>query len=133
MSSSPTPFAAFYEAYLEQHRHPLNRLLHLLAKVLALLALAAAVLRGSWLALAAAPLLAVLPCWLGHLIFERNRPTSWTRPGASLLGSLRIRLFPRPAAEGSKPYYSLASDLCMCAAMLGLRGSRGSAATSERT
>ena len=133
MSSSRTAFEAFYEAYLEHHRHPVNRLLHLLAKVLAIVALVASVVRGSWLALAAAPLLAVLPCWLGHLVFERNRPTFWTHPGTSLLGTLRIRLFGGAGGDGGRPYYSLASDLLMCAAMLGLRGSGTSSATSERT
>jgi hypothetical protein len=117
MPQAPSAFGEFYVAYLEQHRHPLNRLLHLLAKVLALAALILALLRRSPLLLLAAPLLFVLPCWVGHFLWERNRPTSWTQPEASLLGSLRYWRRAAPAPAG-RPFYSVLADLRMCGAML---------------
>jgi hypothetical protein len=107
--TGPT-FAEFYAAYLTHHRHPLNRALHLLAKLLAAACLLGAARERSALLLLAAPALAVAPCWLGHLWFEGNRPVSWERPSASLLGTLAasprrlaaqaLRLAPRrrPAA-----------------------------------
>ena len=100
----------------------MNRALHLFAKTAALGALAAALaLRsptGRIAALIAAPLLLVAPCWLGHLLFERNRPTSRTRPSSSLLGSLTLSL--SSGARGSgRPWFSLLADLRMCLGMLG--------------
>jgi hypothetical protein len=112
--TGPT-FAEFYAAYLTHHRHPLNRALHLLAKLLAAASLLGAARQRSVLLLLAAPALAVAPCWLGHLWFEGNRPVSWERPSASLLGTLagwarRLaaparRLAPRrrPASPGLPP------------------------------
>ena len=123
MSQIDPTFSEFYADYLAHHRHPWNRALHLAAKLLALAALTAAVYERSVLLLLAAPVLAVAPCWIGHLLFEGDRPVSWTRPAASLLGSLgRICGIggrpPRP--PGVRPYYSFAADLRMCGAMLGM-------------
>jgi hypothetical protein len=123
MSQSDPTFSEFYADYLAHHRQPWNRALHLAAKLLALAALAAAVYERSVLLLLAAPVLAVAPCWIGHLLFEGDRPVSWTQPAASLLGSLgRIGGIggrpPRP--PGVRPYYSFAADLRMCGAMLGM-------------
>src|ERR1700686_814220 len=128
MSQSDPTFSEFYADYLAHHRHPLNRALHLAAKLLAIAALAAAVHERSALLLLAVPVLAVAPCWIGHLLFEGDRPVSWTQPAASLLGSLgRIGGIggisarpPRP--PGVRPYYSFAADLRMCGAMLGMLG-----------
>lgn len=126
MNQSDPTFSEFYSDYLAHHSHPWNRALHLAAKLLALGALAAAVYERSFLLLLTAPVLAVAPCWIGHLLFEGDRPVSWTQPAASLLGSLgRICGIgasggrpPRP--PGVRPYYSFAADLRMCGAMLGM-------------
>src|ERR1700686_603511 len=88
MSQSDPTFSEFYADYLAHHRHPLNRALHLAAKLLAIAALAAAVHERSALLLLAVPVLAVAPCWVGHLLFEGNRPVSWSQPSASLLGTI---------------------------------------------
>ncbi len=134
MSRVEPTFDEFYAAYLEHHRQPLNRALHLLAKLLAIASLLGAVHERSVLLLLAAPVLAVAPCWLGHLLFERNRPVSWEQPSASLLGTLAARAWrlvsrrrtgtpaappPFPAAPAAgRAYYSLLADLRMCGEML---------------
>lgn len=117
MTASPQTFDGFYVAYLAQHRHPANRALHLFAKVAMAALLVLAIFDRSWLALLAAPFAGVLPCWLGHRLVEHNRPTSWTQPTASLLGTLLV--FHRDTGAG-RPYWSLLADLRMCASMLGL-------------
>jgi hypothetical protein len=88
MSQSDPTFSEFYAGYLAHHRQPVNRALHLAAKLLAIAGLAAAAYERSALLLLAVPVLAVAPCWLGHLLFEGDRPVSWTQPSASLLGTL---------------------------------------------
>lgn len=111
------PFAEFYAAYLLQHRHPLNRALHLLAKLAMAAALVTAWLRGSLVLVAAVPFLGVLPCWLGHLI-EGTRPTVRSRPSASLLGFLAAVVRGRRDRAQGRPYYSLLADFKMCGEMV---------------
>jgi 2-hydroxy-palmitic acid dioxygenase Mpo1-like len=93
-----------------------------------LAALATAAWQGSAWPLLAVPLLAVGPCWLGHVLFEGNLPTAWTRPQATLVGSAaRWCGVPGAAARasggrrwdrpGDRPWDSLAADLRMCAGM----------------
>src|SRR5260370_4280638 len=126
MSQSDPTFSEFYAGYLAHHRDPWNRALHLAAKLLALAGLAAAVYERSVLLLLAVPVLAVAPCWIGHLLFEGDRPVSWTQPAASLLGTLGricgLGHFSH-TPPGVRPYYSFAADLRMAAAMLAMPAS----------
>jgi hypothetical protein len=118
VKASPS-FEAFYAEYLRAHRHPANRALHLAAKVAMLVAVGAAAATRSVVPLLLVPIVGVAPCWLGHYLFEGNRPTSRTRPEASLLGTLLMR---GARSRGGRPYYSFLADLRMCGAML--RGGR---------
>jgi len=120
MGQAGPTFSEFYAGYLAHHRHPANRALHLLAKLLAIAGIAAAAYEHSLLMLLAVPVLAVAPCWLGHLWFEGNRPVSWHQPAASLLGTLGrlLRAGPPREAAGGRAYYSLLADLRMCGEML---------------
>ena len=127
-------FPAFYAWYLTEHRHAANRALHVAAKVAAVGALGVAVWERSLLALVAAPLLAVVPCWLGHLLFERNRPVAWSRPSASLLGTIVALLMRRSAgpvapSRRGRAYYSLLADLAMRREILFGRARRHRAAS----
>ncbi|MBZ9612854.1 DUF962 domain-containing protein [Rheinheimera maricola] len=79
-----TSFAQFYPYYLTEHRHPLCRALHYIGSVLVLAVLSFTLFTQQW------PLLWLLPCigygfaWLGHLVFEHNRPATFTYPLYSL-------------------------------------------------
>ncbi len=79
-------FAEFYPYYLGEHRDPTCRRLHFLGSSLALLCL-------GWAVIAAAPgfvllgLLCGYGCaWIGHFVFEKNRPASFKRPLYSFMG-----------------------------------------------
>jgi hypothetical protein len=83
-------FAEFYPFYLGEHRHPTCRRLHFVGSTLALacLAMALATGRGGWF-------LGALACgygfaWIGHFVFEKNRPASFRRPLWSFLGDWRM-------------------------------------------
>jgi hypothetical protein len=131
MPPAPEPFASYYRTYRAKHLDARNRLLHLLAKVLALGAILAAVVTQRYVLLLAAPILAVAPCWIGHLLFERNRPASWDEPNASLLGALSRPWRRRaPGGAAGRWYYSLLADCVMCAELLGFETA---AVTRERT
>lgn len=129
-------FAEFYAAYLQAHRSPWNRALHLFAKIAMMALVAAAIVRREPWWILAVPVAGVVPCWLGHLWLEGNRPTSWTNPAASLLGAIRgvggIGAGGRRTPGGGervreRRYWSFLADLRMCAGMLGF----GSVAPEE--
>ena len=79
-------FREFYPAYLAEHQNPTCRRLHFVGTVLVLAAIAAAVLTRQWIWLLAAPVLGYGFAWLGHFVFERNRPATFRHPLYSLAG-----------------------------------------------
>lgn len=80
----------FWPDYLEQHRDPLNRALHVTATATATALLAVGLLRRDRRALLAAPLVGYGVAWLGHLLVERNRPKTFEAPLASLVADYRL-------------------------------------------
>ena len=92
--AGPTPvdprsfrsFAEFYPFYLTEHSDRTCRRLHFAGSTLALACLALMVATGH-----AGWLLAGLLCgygfaWVGHFVFEKNRPASFKRPLYSFMG-----------------------------------------------
>jgi hypothetical protein len=79
-------FKEFYPFYLSQHTDPTCRRLHVLGSVLVLLALAAVVLSGQWAWLALVPLIGYGFAWVGHYVFEKNRPATFSHPVYSFMG-----------------------------------------------
>lgn len=80
----------FWPEYLEQHRHPANRALHVAGTATAIALLAAGALRRDRRALLAAPLVGYGAAWLGHFLVEGNRPKTLEAPVASLLADVRL-------------------------------------------
>lgn len=83
-------FAEFYPYYLAEHRHPVSRRLHFIGSCGVLLLVAVAVATGNawWL-------LAALVCgygfaWLGHFVFEKNKPATFRHPVYSFIGDWRM-------------------------------------------
>ena len=79
-------FAEFYPFYLSEHSNRTCRRLHFVGSTLALLcvALLVATARPHYLLLA-------LLCgygfaWVGHFVFEKNKPASFKRPLYSFMG-----------------------------------------------
>jgi len=88
-----------WKSYLSGHRHPMNRLLHVLGWTVLLGCLLAAAWFGSWVLVASGIAGSYALAWLGHFAFERNTPESFRRPLFSALASLRLfvsMLFCRP-------------------------------------
>ncbi len=74
-----TSFAEFYPYYLSEHKNRTSRRLHFCG-TLAVLSIAACVLFG-----------VINVCgygfaWLGHFVFEKNRPATFQHPFYSLAG-----------------------------------------------
>ncbi len=81
-----TRFADFYPYYLQEHSHPVCRRLHYVGSLLVLGLLAYALASGHWLWLLAVPLVGYGFAWIGHFVFEKNRPATFSYPLYSLMG-----------------------------------------------
>jgi hypothetical protein len=81
-------FREFYPAYLAEHANPTCRRLHFVGTGLVLLVIALAVITREWLWLLAVPVLGYGFAWVGHFVFERNRPATFRHPLYSLAGDL---------------------------------------------
>jgi hypothetical protein len=79
-------FAEFYPFYLTEHSHPVCRRLHFAGMTLALVCLAVLLLTGKLQFLLYALLCGYGFAWLGHFLFEKNRPASFKRPLYSFMG-----------------------------------------------
>lgn len=90
MSSQPhtrfNSFAEFYPYYLQEHANPTCRRLHYAGSTLVLVVLAYVLISQQWLWLLALPLIGYGFAWVGHFIFERNRPATFQYPLYSLMG-----------------------------------------------
>ncbi len=81
-----TSFAQFYPYYLQEHSNPVCRRLHYVGSLLVLSILGYALITQQWLWLLAMPLAGYGFAWVGHFIFEKNRPATFDYPLYSLAG-----------------------------------------------
>jgi len=82
-------FAAFYPFYLTEHVNPVSRRLHVVGTTLVVVCLAMGALRD-WRFFLAAPLVGYGFAWVGHFVFEKNRPATFKHPLYSLMGDFRL-------------------------------------------
>ena len=79
-------FAEFYPYYLQEHGHPTCRRLHFVGTslVITLMVFAVATFSFAWLLLL--PVVGYGFAWVGHFVFEKNRPATFKYPWYSLTG-----------------------------------------------
>jgi len=79
-------FSRFYPFYLREHSNRQCRRLHFIGSSLVIVALLLALLsgNGNWLWLM--PVAGYGCAWIGHYVFEKNRPATFKHPLYSLLG-----------------------------------------------
>ncbi len=83
-------FADFYPFYLSEHRNRTCRRLHVIGTgIVALAFLVAITTRNVWWLLAM-PLAGYGFAWIGHFVFEKNRPATFQHPWYSLLGDFAL-------------------------------------------
>ncbi|WP_428267030.1 Mpo1-like protein [Haliangium sp.] len=81
-------FEEFWPYYVSQHMDPTCRALHFVGTSLALGCAALTPFYPP--ALLAAPVAGYSLAWLGHFVFEKNRPATFTYPLWSLRGDFRM-------------------------------------------
>jgi hypothetical protein len=89
MTARLQSFEEFWPFYVSQHLDPVNRRLHFVGTTLVLASLAAGVfVAPAFVALA--PFTGYGFAWIGHFVFEKNRPATFTYPLWSLRGDFRM-------------------------------------------
>ena len=83
-------FEDFWPHYVHAHRNPVNRALHYAGTtaVIGTVALATLTINPGWLLLA--PVAGYGPAWLGHFVFEKNKPATFEHPLWSLRGDFKM-------------------------------------------
>jgi hypothetical protein len=81
-------FWDFYPAYLLQHSRPWTRRLHFAGTAAAILLVVVGSVTWQWWPVAAAPVAGYLIAWVGHAVFEQNRPATFRHPWYSFLADL---------------------------------------------
>jgi len=76
----------FYPYYPLEHQGPTCRLLHFTGTALVIVTLLAALATRHWRWLLAAPVSGYGFAWVGHFVFEHNRPATFRHPLYSLAG-----------------------------------------------
>jgi len=79
-------FTAFYPYYLAEHSNLTCRRLHYIGSMMVLLLLFYSVATAQWLLLCALPIVGYGFAWLGHFVFEKNKPATFKYPLYSLMG-----------------------------------------------
>lgn len=78
-------FADFYPFYLSEHRTAGCRRLHFVGTALVIGLGATGVMLMKWWLLAFIPVAGYGFAWLGHFVFERNKPATFAHPWYSLI------------------------------------------------
>ncbi|AZQ09821.1 DUF962 domain-containing protein [Shewanella khirikhana] len=79
-------FREFYPYYLSEHADPRCRALHYLGSSLVLATLGYLLISGNWGLWWMLPLIGYGFAWVGHFVFEKNRPATFRYPWYSFLG-----------------------------------------------
>ncbi len=79
-------FSEFYPYYLEEHSDPVCRRLHYTGSLLVIVIAVFALLTRQYAYLWLLPVTGYGFAWLGHYVFEKNRPATFKYPFYSLMG-----------------------------------------------
>jgi len=86
-------FSDFWPLYLSFHQNTVCRGFHFAGTLGALICLTYALVSRQWKMLLLVPLIGYGLAWIGHFIFEKNRPAAFRYPFWSLVGDLKMFFF----------------------------------------
>ncbi len=79
-------FSEFYPFYLSQHENQTCRRLHFFGSVIVVLLVLYIAFSARWSLFFFVPVIGYGFAWVGHYLFEKNRPATFTYPIYSLMG-----------------------------------------------
>lgn len=79
-------FSEFYPHYLKEHSDPTCRRLHYTGSLLVIAVALYAAGTTQWMYLWLLPIIGYGFAWVGHFLFEKNRPATFKHPFYSLMG-----------------------------------------------
>jgi len=88
----PMNFSEYYKYYLSLHKNRKSRRLHVVGNLITLAFIVYCLVSRNWLYLLAAPFIVYPFAWIGHLIFEKNKPLSWRGFGDYGLTTLKAKI-----------------------------------------
>jgi hypothetical protein len=83
-------FAKFYSFYLSEHTNKISRRLHVVGTSLIVLISVFAIVSTDWVLLWLLPIVGYGFAWVGHFVFEKNRPATFKHPLFSLMGDFKM-------------------------------------------
>lgn len=86
MGNRISNFTEFYPFYLGQHSNRICRRLHFVGTSLVIIIFAFALLEGRFVLFWLIPVFGYGFAWVGHFVFEKNKPATFQYPLYSLLG-----------------------------------------------
>lgn len=86
MATNFSSFGEFYPFYLREHLNSICRRLHFIGTTLILLLAFYAFFSGELMYLWLLPVVGYGFAWIGHFVFEKNRPATFKYPLYSLMG-----------------------------------------------
>ncbi len=91
MTNEFKSFKDFYPFYLQEHRLPKTRVLHLIGTSCAILwILGVGFFSDNWAWIWLTPIFGYGFAWVAHFHVEHNRPATFTHPIYSLIGDFRM-------------------------------------------
>ena len=83
-------FRRFYPFYLGEHSNLTCRRLHVLGTTFVVALVAASLFTFSLNLLLYTPLVGYGAAWIGHMVFEKNKPATFKHPVYSLAGDFKL-------------------------------------------
>ena len=81
-----TSFKDFYPYYLSEHKSTINKILHAIGTVTGLCFLAYTIYTEQYRLSPLSLLLGYTFAWIGHFVFEKNKPATFKHPIYSFIG-----------------------------------------------
>jgi hypothetical protein len=80
----------FYPFYLNEHSNLTCRRLHFIGTTILLVALGAMIVKNDWSFIWTLPLIGYGFAWVGHFVFEKNRPATFKYPVLSFVSDFKM-------------------------------------------
>tara|TARA_B110000438_G_C15591448_1_gene554037 strand:+ start:473 stop:781 length:309 start_codon:yes stop_codon:yes gene_type:complete len=81
-----TSFKEFYPYYLSEHKLRINKVFHVLGSISGLLSLIIIIFSKKYMLLPLPLFIGYLFAWIGHFVFEKNKPATFKYPFYSFVG-----------------------------------------------